>query len=246
MHHFNFNGEDSRTFGVYILSKTVFNKPARSVSFISVPGRDGDIIADSGGNYSNLQLSLKLRMFAKSITQNKENDFEFAYQQVMWWLSQSANYARYSDSYEPNYYRLACIMSGIKAEQIRDDVMDFEIVMSCKPYKYCFAGDKKITLLSGGKIYNPENYASKPYMKITPSDGTTDFSIAVNGGVYSFYQADGYVEIDSEEMNVFKGTVNKNNDYAATSFPTFISGKNNIAFLGNITQIEIIPRWRSI
>ena len=88
-------------------------------------------------------------------------------------------------------------------------------------------------------------------MKITPADGTQNFTIAVYKSAnsydyYTFYRADEYVEIDSETMNVFKGNINKNNDYAAVSFPEFKPGTNSIAFIGNISSIEIIPRWRTI
>lgn len=249
LHYFNYDGQDSRDYGLYIVSQNAFDKPQRDVSFISVPGHDGDIVIDNGG-YKNLKLTLTLRLIAEKV-ENDINDLQFSYWKAMNWLQQTATYKRLTLSYDGRYYREACICSGIKATKRYDDVIDFTVTFSCKPFRKSFEGDKKIIITSNQEFFNPEMFTSKPYMKIIPSDGTQNFTIAVykslyNYDYYTFYQADEYVEIDSEQMNVFKGNVNKNSDYAATSFPEFIPGTNTIAFIGNIASIEIIPRWRTL
>lgn len=249
LHYFNYDGQDSRDYGLYIVSQNAFDKPQRDVSFISVPGHDGDIVIDNGG-YKNLKLTLMLRLIAEKI-ENDINDLQFSYWKAMNWLQQTATYKKLILSYDGRYYREACICSGIKAVKKYEDVLDFTVTFSCKPYRKSFEGDKKIIITAGETFFNPEAFPSKPYMKIIPADGTQNFTIAVyksigNYDYYTFYQADEYVEIDSESMNVFKGNINKNNDYAATSFPEFKPGTNSIAFIGNIASIEIIPRWRTL
>lgn len=249
LHYFNYDGQDSRDYGLYIVSQNAFDKPQRDVSFISVPGHDGDIVIDNGG-YKNLKLTLTLRLIAEKV-ENDINDLQFSYWKAMNWLQQTATYKRLTLSYDGRYYREACICSGIKAVKKYEDVLDFTVTFSCKPFRKSFEGDKKIIITSNQEFFNPEMFTSKPYMKIIPADGTQNFTIAVykslyNYDYYTFYQADEYVEIDSESMNVFKGNVNKNSDYAATSFPEFIPGTNTIAFIGNIASIEIIPRWRTL
>ena len=245
IHHFNFNGQDSRDYHVYITNKNVYDKAEKDVSFIAIPGRDGDIIFDNGG-YKNIDVVLSLRLIVPQIEQ-ETSDFDFYCNRALNWLTQTSGYYTYYDSYDSDHYRKACIKSGVKLTQVRKDVADFQITLCCKPFRYRFDGDYSIELITNySQLYNPEQFSSKPYMKITPVDGTTDFSIAVNNITYAFYRADGYVEIDSDTMNVYKGNVNKNNDYAATSFPEFKPGTNSIAFVGNISSIEIIPRWRTL
>ena len=244
LHYFNYDGQDSRDYGLYIVSQNAFDRPQRDVSFISVPGHDGDIVIDNGG-YKNLKLTLTLRLIAEKV-ENDINDLQFSYWKAMNWLQQTATYKRLTLSYDGRYYREACICSGIN-----EDVLDFTVTFSCKPFRKSFEGDKKIIITAGETFFNPEAFPSKPYMKITPADGTQDFTIGVHKSAnyydyYSFYRADEYVEIDSETMNVFKGNINKNNDYAAVSFPEFKPGTNTIAFVGNIASIEIIPRWRTL
>ena len=249
LHYFNYDGQDSRDYGLYIISQNAYDKPERDLTFISVPGRDGDLIIDNGG-YKNLKLTLKLRLFAEKV-ENNINDLAFSYNRALNWLQQTATYHKLIFSYDENYYREACVFSGIKATKRYDDVIDFTVTFSCKPFRKSFEGDKKIIITSNQAFFNPEAFPSKPYMKIIPADGTQDFTIGVHKSAnyhdyYSFYRADEYVEIDSETMNVFKGNINKNNDYAAVSFPEFKPGINTIAFIGNIASIEIIPRWRTL
>lgn len=249
LHYFNYDGQDSRDYGLYIVSQNAFDRPQRDVSFISVPGHDGDIVIDNGG-YKNLKLTLTLRLIAEKV-ENDINDLQFYYWRAMNWLQQTATYKRLTLSYDGRYYREACICSGIKAVKKHEDVLDFTVTFSCKPFRKSFEGDKKIIITSNQAFFNPEAFPSKPYMKIIPADGTQDFTIGVHKSAnyhdyYSFYRADEYVEIDSETMNVFKGNINKNNDYAAVSFPEFKPGINTIAFIGNIASIEIIPRWRTL
>lgn len=244
--HFEYDGKDSRDFGIYIVSKNVWDKSERNLTFVSVPGRDGDIIIDNG-NYSNFRMTLNLRMFAEKLSSIVRDDFGYCLKKAANWLSQKNEYLKYTDSYEPDYYRKACICSGIRINQRTKDIADITITMQCKPFKYRFDGDA--VMETTGKtlhIENPEEYTSKPYFKITPTDGATEFRLSVNGNVYAFYRADGYVEIDSEEMNVFKGQVNKNNDFQGDSFPVFVPGDNVVIPVYNVAKMEIVPRWRTL
>ena len=54
---------------------------------------------------------------------------------------------------------------------------------------------------------------------------------------------DEYIEIDSELMNCFKGTVLKNDTVKGAEFPVFKSGVCTINCNGDVSRIEVIPRW---
>ena len=51
-----------------------------------------------------------------------------------------------------------------------------------------------------------------------------------------------YIEIDTELYNCFKGDVNQNNKMYS-DFPVLEEGVNNISWEGNVTRLEITPRW---
>ena len=50
MKSFTFNGQSSPDFGLIISGKDIYSAPAPDVSFVSVPGRDGDVLIDQGKN----------------------------------------------------------------------------------------------------------------------------------------------------------------------------------------------------
>lgn len=54
---------------------------------------------------------------------------------------------------------------------------------------------------------------------------------------------DEYIEIDSELMNCFKDTILKNDKVKGTEFPVLQPGVCTINCTGDVTRIEVIPRW---
>jgi phage-related protein len=54
------------------------------------------------------------------------------------------------------------------------------------------------------------------------------------------------IEVDSEIMNCYKsisGVVTNQNNKMYSEFPIIEEGLNNISWTGNVTRVEIIPRW---
>lgn len=49
--------------------------------------------------------------------------------------------------------------------------------------------------------------------------------------------------LDSENMNAYKGDTLQNNKMLVGAFPKLAAGDNNISWAGNVTKIEIVPRW---
>lgn len=256
IHNFTFSDINSRDYGLFIRTKQSYDKPQRDMSIISVPGRDGDLAIDNG-SFKNIDIKLGLRLFVPPISNNKVDNFNFAYSNAVKWLKQTAEYCVYSDSYDPDYYRLACIKSALTVTQKRYDIADFDVTFSCKPYKYRWDGDTVATLDSGSvssiTIYNPEDYDSLPLIKVytaaTYDPSTTrTHSFSLNGVTYSITQINGNCTIDSEMMNVYHGSINKNKNYQQTAFPKLIPGTNTLSLIGggNVTKIEVTPRWRTI
>lgn len=52
-----------------------------------------------------------------------------------------------------------------------------------------------------------------------------------------------YIEIDGEIMNAYKGDLLQNSKMVTELFPKLTAGANNISWAGNVTKVEIIPRW---
>ena len=93
-----------------------------------------------------------------------------------------------------------------------------------------------------GMATNPTAFESKPYIKLYGS-GAVALMIQPQGRGMMISDLDEYIEIDSELMNCFKGTVLKNDTVKGTEFPVFKSGVCTINCTGDVTRIEVIPRW---
>ena len=91
------------------------------------------------------------------------------------------------------------------------------------------------------KIYNPTLFPSKPLIRVygygTLTIGSDVITIASTGNPYT--------DIDSEIMDCFYGTTNVNNKvtFQSNDFPELRPGVTGIAYSGNITKVEITPRW---
>lgn len=252
VHYFEYNGINSREMGVYIRTKQAYDKPQRDLSIISVPGRNGDLVIDNG-SYKNLEMTLGLRLVTPRISKNDVESFNYAYNKVVEWLQPTANYFAYSDSYDPRYYRKACIKSALKVTQKCSDIADFNVTFSMKPYKYSFEGDEAIELSGGASftVVNPENAPSLPKMTIYNAltyDATAEIvhTFAVNDTVYNIKNFRSPIQLDAEMMNLYKGAMNKNNLYLSSTFPVLKPGANTIALVNNVSKIQLIPRWRAL
>lgn len=56
MESFTFNGQAASDFGLLVSDKDIYFAPARDVSFVSVPGRNGDVLIDNN-RYENINVS---------------------------------------------------------------------------------------------------------------------------------------------------------------------------------------------
>lgn len=89
-------------------------------------------------------------------------------------------------------------------------------------------------------IYNTEGFTATPYIKITGSGGIT---LYINNRAHTFKDVNEYIEIDGEIMNAYKGDLLQNSKMVTELFPKLTAGANNISWAGNVTKVEIIPRW---
>jgi len=234
--HFSFNGRSSLEFALLITEKGSHKGASRDVTYTSVPGRSGDLITDNG-RYKNINIQYKL-----TLLNDTEKSFEELARQIKAWLLAEQGYFRLTDSYDPNYFRLASYSEEANIEQELREVGSLSVKFNCKPFKYSFAGQEAVTMTEAGVLTNAEQYEAAPYIKITGSGAIT---LYVNNEAFAFTEIDEYIEIDSEIMNAFKGTESRNSKMASAAFPTLRPGDNAISWdgTGTVEKVEIIPRW---
>lgn len=229
-----FKERSSLDFGLYVTDKGSYKGASRDITYTSVPGRSGDLITDNG-RYKNISIPYKMALLNAT-----EREFAEIAHQIKGWLLAEAGYFRLWDSYDSKYFRLASFSEEADIEQELRDLGSLALTFDCKPFKYSIEGQKAVTFTAAGDLYNAEFFASLPYIKITGAGAVT---LYINNEAFSFSEIDGYIELDSEIMNAYKGISPQNDKMTSSAFPSLAPGKNSISWAGAVEKVEIVPRW---
>lgn len=166
---------------------------------------------------------------------------DMAHRLYGWLYAPGIEYRQLYDTYDREYYSMAYISSKATVSDLAKRLLgEIEIEFTCKAYKRALKGERTITLTKAKTIYNTEFFTASPYIKITGNGGIT---LYINERAYGFKDVSEYIEIDSELMNAYKGDTLQNSKMLTTKFPKLTAGENNISWAGNVSKVEIIPRW---
>lgn len=223
-----FDGVSSKDFGVYINGNQTYNSPARSREVINVPGRNGALIIDNG-RYENVDLAYHAFIY---------RDFDVNVEGLRNFLLSRTAYKRLEDTYHPNEYRMGVYKGDFGVDVVEWlEAGEFDLVFDCKPQRFLKNGEDVVEYSANGHILNETEQIAKPLLRVY---GTGQF--AINGDYMTISAANVYTDIDCELMDAYKGTTNCNGNVSGT-FPKLQPGDNSITLTGNITKIEITPRW---
>lgn len=167
---FIFDGENSRTYGVYVTDVEVFGAPVRNVEMISIPGRNGSFALDKG-SYENIQVTYKCAMGCES-----QADFNAGISAFRNMLASRTGYKRLEDEINTSEYRMACFRGGISVPTLNKETATFDVVFDCKPQRYLKSGETAVSVANGGTISNPTLYDASPMLQVWGYGG-----MAING-----------------------------------------------------------------
>lgn len=236
LNQFTYNGKRSYDdFELIITETPPFVFAERDIEKTSIPGRNGDLLSDNG-RYKNVSKEYKMEALAESFP------LPLLVQKIGAWLDTGANYCILTDTYDPNYFRYACCTGQISFTDKLLKLGAATLKFDCKPFKYSFEGQKEIRISAATRLWNPEDIASTPYIKII---GRGNVTLMIGNSSFAFTAIEDYIEIDGDLMAAFKATELQNNKISFIDFPKFAPGWNDISFIGNVSEIVIVPRWCS-
>lgn len=157
---FEFDGESSRNYGVYITGEAVYNAPQRDIEMISIPGRNGSFALDRG-RFENIEVTYPAGIFAYN-----EADFAKAVSELRNYLCSKKGYCRLTDGYNPEEYRMAIYKSGLEVSPVMAKAGEFEITFDCKPQRYLLDGEEAIDVSSGDVVLNPTLFEASPMLEV--------------------------------------------------------------------------------
>lgn len=222
--YFIFNDKKSSDLGIAITFENLppIQLAEEDVEVIEVPGRDGYL---TRGNDRRVQIN-------KTITcQLLKNEHK---EEVKRWLR---GRGKLTLSNEDDVFFNAVILNPVSFYWNVFGGYNFDVEFTCQPNAYLHQGQSRLDITDNNtKLYNPGSVTSEPYIKIY---GSGNVDLTINNST-SKYNINDYVEIDSELMECYK---NNSLQSFKGEFPLLIPGGNNISWNGNVSKIEIIPRW---
>lgn len=256
-----FNGVSSKDIGLEVETFPTYDIPRREYNVYHVPGRNGDIIIDTG-TFENVYRTYKV-----SIATWDKVPYSVKMNRVAEWLHSTSGYARLEDSYDKDYYRMAYYTDPLSFENLFDEAGRGELKFVCKPQRYLKSGEVPLTLNmpTGGAqatmtINNKTGFNALPLFQVT-HDGTNEsaFDVINNSGMYTigvYHTSLSPVYVDSELQDAWaidnSGTtpviVNENSLIAVNNgeFPRLTPGLNTINIYGGVSSMSILPRWWTI
>ncbi|HDR7786456.1 hypothetical protein PDN54_08230 [Bacillus cereus group sp. Bc252] len=240
MDYFTFDGVSSLDYGLIVVGERDFSGAGRDVEMVRILGKDGLIPKRSKG-YNNIQRTFECNLIVEDWRElhNKMRD-------IRNWLTDVEGFRDFVLSYDDESIYKVMINDEIKAVMISEQIARVDITFETKPYHYFYDSfdfireDKPFTLVNQRKVW------SYPYILI---EGSGKVDLHINNNTYAFTIKNGWIEIDSETMSVYRNNqgiiINEASNYTTRWFPNLKEGDNNISWTGNVSLIEIVPRWRS-
>lgn len=224
---FKFKGIDSRSMGVTVTAMPPTVRPDKRVTIVTIAGRNGTLHMD-GGVFDSY-----IRTMECAIKDRLKID------EIAAWLVGSGDMIF---STEPDKVYRVFISNKIEIAKMMRKFQKFMLSIDTQPFKYSVnSRSDTLELTAPTTINNKGTVYSQPTITVY---GTGNITLTINGTAYGLTGVDGSITIDSEMMEVYKGIANANNKYSAMDFPRFEVGQNTISWTGNVTKIEVEPKWR--
>lgn len=219
-----FNGVSTKDFNIYCSGRGSYSSPSRQYDAIKIAGKSGISYRDKK-TFDNVSLEYKCLIYGDI------SDYE----RFKAFLLSQGGYKRLEDSFHPDEYRMAVYRDSINPNIKGDEEgASFILNFECLPQRYLKSGENPIQITTNGSIINNLHYDAKPLIRVYESG-----SISINGKTLTYTNVDGYMDIDCEEMDCYKGSTNMNR-YVSGDFPVLTNGINQITCTGTI---NLIPRW---
>ena len=229
---FTFGPIKSIDYGVWISGEGTFNRPKRAYTEKTIPGRNGTLLIDDG-RFLNVDL-----VYPAFIADDMPGRIDAFLND----LASMTGYQRLEDTYHPYEFRMAQFTGEVKVqtEGYMNRHGGFNISFNTMRQRYLKSGEKAIAYTVDGTILNRTQMPSKPFLRVFGSAAGT---VGIADQTITISAIDGYVDIDCEIMDAYKGTTNCNGNVSFTGPITIQAGVHGITMTGGITKVEISPRW---
>jgi phage-related protein len=229
---FYIDGVDARSVGIHLQNPIEFSEPVPIVNAVSIPGRNGDLINETG--------AFKNRTGTASCFAMTVGDVGRTLSAINNYLFLKLGYRRLETSDDLEHYWMARVKSGARIEQRLRTVAPFKLSFDCKPQRFLKSGEEKIVLTDRGYLNNPHGQAALPLITLY---GSGSGGLSIGHRHVEIKSIDGILHLDSDMQNAYNDKGDQNMNIYAPEFPVLENGINHVSFFGDIERVEITPRW---
>ena len=219
----------------------VIRKAQRKFATFNVPGRNGDIIVQQDA-FENVIVPYQIYCGDTDVQTDWGDLAEVLYQ---------TGYQTLQDISDPEHFRLGVFNGPVDAQYYWEQVGRTTLEFNCRPERFLLSGadsENYVPLVDANNdpvatvVDNPTKYTAKPLIVVNITSNGSG-TLTVNGNTLTITSVpQTKVYLDCEKQDAYLATTNLNS-YVSGTFPTFVSGTNQILMGGDITSIDITPRW---
>lgn len=234
---FVFGNKGTWDFDILVEHYPAQKGPARKRTTVSVLGRNGNLHIDEG-TFENYQQPYEIGFHGKKSTPEQSHE-------IKEWLMSSGTYLRLEDTYDPDYFRLATFGGPLDIENKLNKMGKCVVYFDCAPQSFLKTGQYPIAFKTPSSLHNPTAEIAKPVITIRGSGSGT---VTVGDVTVEVKQIQDQITLDCETQNAYRqvgdgAPENMNSCIYAPLFPELVPGVNAISWTGDITGVDIIPRW---
>lgn len=229
-----FGDVDSRNYNVWVFDLNTDGSPDLDQEEITVQGRHGTLLLP------NVRLENVQHRYMGVIYEDAERNLINFRDAIM----QYDGYQRLSDSIHIDEYYMARYTGGLDPTLARGrDMIKFAIEFDRMPQRFLLEGERVQTVLNGSTLLNPTFRKARPLIRVYGYGTLGVGSVTVTIAQHSYT----YIDIDCDMMDCYYGATNCNSlvTFSGNDFPVLPHGKTGITYSGNITRVDVTPRyWR--
>lgn len=230
---FTFKGVSASSLGVVVTSLPPITKALKRDEPQPVPGRHGSLHVQDGAYEEILLMISGYLPYEQGVT-------VAPMEKIKAWLNGNG-LLTLSDVPDRAYY--ARVLDAVSYSPFVVGFSDrvFQVGFWCDPLAR-EVEEETITLYRAQSIDNPGTETALPKIEVT---GTGDILIAVGDIYVQLSGLNGTAVIDSEIKSVYvQGGGAGGVTLIDRAFPVLPVGETNISWTGNVTSVQVTPRWR--
>lgn len=232
---FEYEGASSTDFKIMVTKVNNLSSSEKNISVVEIDGNDTPFVIDKK-NYKPFYLEMEC------VIDSEGFDLKELARNIKMWLQGNTNFSKLVIDNDPEYYYEAICFNKLDISEVIEILGEFKLTFLCKPLKKYKNGDDPIIIYNHEQLYN-KWYTTNPVIKVV---GNGDITISINNQKLILEDVEGEIIVDSELMNAYRivnGIIKLHNNKMYSEFPVLSPGLNNISWIGNVSYLEIVPRW---